>query len=359
MMTFLGDLTRRRLFWPAALLAALLLRNLIFKPSFFRIEIRSGHLYGSLVDVLRVGSPLILIAIGMTLVIATKGIDLSVGAVVAISGALACLWVSKLDDQNSVGGVFVAVGLALALSLVLGLWNGSLVAFLGIQPIIATLILLVGGRGLAQLITDGQIITINSDPYAVIATGYWLGIPVPVYLAVALFVGTTMLTRRTALGMLIESVGGNAEASRLAGIRSRRLILMVYMFCAFCAGIAGLIKSGDVHGADGNNAGVFVELDAILAVVLGGTSLMGGRYSLGGTVLGALLIQTLSTTIYTVGVPPETALLWKALVVTIVCLIQSPAFRAKVFQMPAFQRRRPPPPAPLPADEQPKEQVPA
>jgi simple sugar transport system permease protein len=296
----------------------------------------------------------------MTLVIATKGIDLSVGAVVAISGALACLWVSKLDDQSSVGGVLVAVALALVLSLVLGLWNGSLVAFLGIQPIIATLILLVGGRGLAQLITGGQIITINSKPYAMIATGYWLGIPVPVYIAVALFVGTTLLTRRTALGMLIESVGGNAEASRLAGIRSRRLILMVYMFCAVCAGIAGLIKSGDVHGADGNNAGQFVELDAILAVVLGGTSLMGGRFSLGGTVLGALLIQTLSTTIYTVGVPPETALLWKALVVTIVCLIQSPAFREKVFRIPAFQRRRPPPPsAPAPADEQPKEQVPA
>jgi ribose/xylose/arabinose/galactoside ABC-type transport system permease subunit len=311
------------------------------------------------VDVLRVGSPLILIAIGMTLVIATKGIDLSVGAVVAISGALACLWISKLDDQNSVGGVLTAVALALVLSLVLGLWNGSLVAFLGIQPIIATLILLVGGRGLAQLITDGQIITINSSPYETLATGYWLGIPVPVYIAALLLLGTTLVTRRTALGMLIESVGGNAEASRLAGIRSRRLILMVYMFCAVCAGIAGLIKSGDVRGADANNAGIFIELDAILAVVLGGTSLTGGRFSLGGTVLGALLIQTLNTTIYTVGVPPETALLWKALVVTIVCLIQSPAFRAKVFGLPAFHRRRPPPPTPAPADEQPKEQVPA
>jgi simple sugar transport system permease protein len=359
MTTFLRELSRRRLFWPAALLALLLLRNLIFKPTFFRIEILQGHLYGSLVDVLRVGSPLILIAIGMTLVIATKGIDLSVGAVVAISGALACWWVSKLDDQNAVGGVLVAVGLALGISLVCGLWNGSLVAFLGIQPIIATLILLVGGRGLAQLITSGQIITINSNPYETIATGYWFGLPVPLYIAAALLLGTTLITRRTALGMLIESVGGNAEASRLAGIRSRRLILLVYMFCAICAGIAGIIKSGDVRGADANNAGQFIELDAILAVVLGGTSLTGGRFSLGGTVLGALLIQTLNTTIYTVGVPPETALLWKALVVTIVCLIQSPAFRAKLFQNPAFQRRRPPPPTAVPADEQPKEQVPA
>jgi simple sugar transport system permease protein len=264
-----------------------------------------------------------------------------------------------LNDQNSVGGVLTAIAVALGLSLVLGLWNGALVAGIGIQPIIATLILMVGGRGLAQLITDGQIITINSEPYAVVATGHWFGIPVPVYLALIVAVGTVLITRRTALGMLIESVGGNAEASRLAGIRSRRLIVMVYMFCALCAGIAGLIKSSDVHGADGNNAGLFVELDAILAVVIGGTSLAGGRFSIGGTVLGGLLIQTLNTTIYTVGVAPETALLWKALVVTLVSLIQSPAFRAKVFSVKAFQRRRPPPPTASTANEEPKVEVPA
>jgi len=357
MTTFLGDLTRRRLFWPAALLALLLLRNLIFKPTFFRIEIRNGHLYGSLVDVLRVGSPLILIAIGMTLVIATKGIDLSVGAVVAISGALACLWISKLDDQNSVGGVLTAVGLALVLSLVLGLWNGSLVAFLGIQPIIATLILLVGGRGLAQLITDGQIITINSDPYAVIATGYWFGLPVPLYIAAALLIGTTLITRRTALGMLIESVGGNAEASRLAGIRSRRFTLLVYVVSAFCAGIAGFMMTSNVSSADGNNAGLWVELDAILAVVIGGTSLAGGRFSIGGTVLGALIIQTLTTTVYAMNITPQTSLLFKAVVVIAVCLIQAPAFRAK-FGLLRRRRRPGPPPAAVAADPR-KEEVPA
>lgn len=330
-------LTRRRLFWPVTILIVLLLANLLFTPDFFKIEIRGGHLYGSLIDIVRFGAPLIMVALGMTLVIATRGIDLSVGSIVAICGALACLWISGQDDQNSVAGVLTAVGLALGLALVLGLWNGFLVAGAGIQPIIATLILMVAGRGLAQLITDGQIITINSTPYKLIGGGYWLTVPFSILLALAVTALAVALTRRTALGMLIESVGGNAEASRLAGIGSRRIIVMVYVFCAFCAGIAGLMISSNVSSADGNNAGLWIELDAILAVVIGGTSLAGGRFSIGGTVVGALLIQALSTTIYTVGVPPETTLLFKALVVTVVCLIQSPAFRAKVFQ----RRRRP------------------
>ena len=130
--------------------------------------------------------------------------------------------------------------------------------------------------------------------------------------------------------MLIEAVGGNAEASRLTGVRSRSVILLAYVFSGLCAGIAGLMISSNVSSADGNNAGLWIELDAILAVVLGGTALTGGRYFLAGTIVGALTIQTLTTSIYSIGVPPETALLFKALVVTLVCLVQSPAFRAKV-----------------------------
>jgi len=344
---------RHRLFWPVLVLAILLLSNLIFTPGFFKVEVREGHLYGSLIDILRFGAPLILVALGMTLVIATGGIDLSVGSVVAICGALACLMISKEADQNAVSGVLIAVGLALGLALVLGLWNGFLVAGVGIQPIIATLILMVAGRGLAQLITDGQIITINSSPYERIGAGYLWTMPVSVLIALAVTAAAVVLTRRSALGMLLESVGGNAEASRLSGIRSRQITLTVYVFCGLCAGIAGLMVSSNVSGADGNNAGLFIELDAILAVVIGGTSLAGGRFSIGGTVLGALIIQALSTTIYTVGVPPEITLLVKALVVTAVCLIQSPAFRAKV-----FRRRSRPPTAPAVADEQPRVEVP-
>ena len=141
--------------------------------------------------------------------------------------------------------------------------------------------------------------------------------------------------------MIIESVGGNAEASRLAGVRSRRIIVLVYVISAFCAGIAGFMETANVSGADGNNAGLWFELDAILAVVIGGTSLAGGRFYIGGTVLGALLIQTLTTTVYAMNITPQTSLLFKAVVVIVVCLIQSPEFRAAI-----VRRRRRPPAAP-------------
>ncbi|MET8007467.1 ABC transporter permease [Nonomuraea glycinis] len=324
----------RRLLWPVLILALLLLVNVLFTPGFLSVQVRDGHLYGSLIDILRFGAPLILVSLGMTLVIATGGIDLSVGSVVAISGALACLQIS----QDA--GVFTAVVLALGLSVLLGAWNGFLVAGVGIQPIIATLILMVAGRGLAQLITDGQIITVNDPAYKLIGGGYWLTVPFGILIVLVVLAVTAFLTRRLALGLLIEAVGGNAEASRLAGIRARGIIVMVYAFAALCAGVAGLMISSNISSADGNNAGLWIELDAILAVVIGGTSLAGGRFSLGGTVLGALIIQTLTTTIYSIGVPPETTLLFKALVVTVVCLIQSTAFRDKV-----FHRRRPPAPA--------------
>jgi ribose/xylose/arabinose/galactoside ABC-type transport system permease subunit len=325
----LSRYTRHTLFWPLTVWIVLLLANVIFTPSFLSIHIRQGHLYGSLIDILLFGAPLILVALGMTMVIATGGVDLSVGATVAISGALACYLISKGH------GLFVSIGVAVVVSLLLGLWNGLLVTRLGIQPIIATLILMVAGRGIAQLITSGQIITITSSDYKLIGGGYWLGLPFAIIIVAVALVVTVLFTRRTALGLLVESVGGNAEASRLVGIRSGGLIVLAYVFCGLCAGIAGLMISSNTLSADGNQAGLWIELDAILAVVLGGTALTGGRFSLAGTVVGALIIQTLDTTIYTAGIPPRTTLVFEAVVVTAVCLLQSPAFRAKVV------RRRP------------------
>ncbi|MCR6483926.1 ABC transporter permease [Amycolatopsis sp. OK19-0408] len=338
-------MTKHRLFWPVVALLALLLGDLIASPAFFSIEVRDGHLYGNLVDILKNGAPLVLIAIGMTLVIATRGIDLSVGAVVAISGSLACLWIA--DHPDGLGATLVAVGLALGLSLVLGVWNGWLVAALGIQPIIATLILMVAGRGIAQLISGGQIITINSGPYEWIGSGFLFTLPSAILIALAVFVLASLLVRRSALGLLVEAVGGNPEASRLAGLRSARLTWLVYVFCGLCAGIAGLMISANVHSADANHAGLFIELDAILAVVVGGTQLTGGRFSLGGAVIGALLIQTLTTTVYALGIPPEAIMLFKALVVLAVCLLQSPAFRRKLRR----RTTRPASPAPASAPE--------
>ncbi len=323
---------RHHLFWPLAMLAALLLFNLLYSPDFYEIQVRGGHLYGTLIDILNFGSPLMLVAIGMTLVIATGGIDLSVGSVVAIAGGMACLTISKGADQNALGLVLTAIGYALALALVLGLWNGLLVSVIGIQPIIATLILMVAGRGIAQLITSGQIITVTSPRYGYIGSGSLAGLPFSIFIVAVVYAIAVLLTRRTALGLFIESVGRNPAASRLAGIRSRYVQIAVYLFCGACAAIAGLILSSNVSSADGNNAGLWYELDAILAVVIGGTSLTGGRFYLTGTVVGALIIQTLTTTIYMIGVPPEITLVVKAFVVLVVCLIQSETFRKALVQ---------------------------
>jgi ribose/xylose/arabinose/galactoside ABC-type transport system permease subunit len=335
---------KHRLFWPAAVLVLLLVSNVFFSPSFFNVRLQDGHLYGSLIDVLRSATPLALVALGMTMVIATGGIDLSVGSVMAISGAVACLFIGDLSDPGSVGGVLLAVGLALALAAVAGVWNGILVSVIGIQPIIATLILMVAGRGIAQLLTDGQILNVSSPPFRVIGAGYVFAIPVSVIIVAVVVAAAVLLIRRSALGVLVEAVGSSPTASRLAGIRARGLTIMAYVFAAVCAGIAGLIFSSNVASADSNAAGNLIELDAILAVVIGGTALTGGRFSIAGSVLGAVLISALDITTYTIGVPAETTLLFKAVVVVILCLSQSAAFRAAVF------RRRRPVPAPAPAE---------
>ncbi len=321
-------ITASPLLWPALALVALLLVNVILTPSFLSIRVQDGHLFGSLIDILRNGAPTMLVALGMTLVIASRGIDLSVGAVVAVSGALACAHIAASDQPGSTGTVLSAMGIALGVAVALGLWNGALVSVFGVQPIIATLVLMTAGRGIALFITDGQIVTTESAPFKVLGAGFALGLPVAILVSLAVFALVGLLTRRTALGMLLESVGINPEASRLAGVRHRSIVFAVYVFSALCAGIAGLMIASNISAADANNAGLWIEMDAILAVVIGGTSLLGGRFSLSGTILGALIIQTLTTTVYTAGITPETTLVFKALVVIAVCLLQAPKFRA-------------------------------
>jgi simple sugar transport system permease protein len=332
---YVGRAFTHRLFWPVAMLVALLAINVIAVPGFLSITVNSeGHLFGSLIDIVRNGAPTLIIAVGMTLVIATRGIDLSVGSICAISGAVACSIILGSPNPDDPAVVGIAVLAALGLSLLLGVWNGFLVAVLGIQPIIATLILMTAGRGIAMLITEGNILTVESAPFKFLGSGFVFGIPVATIAGAVIIAFAALLTRRTALGLLIESVGINPEASRQAGVRARGLLFTVYAFCAVLAAIAGLILTSNQTAADANNTGLFIELDAILAVVLGGTSLNGGRYSLAGTLVGALVIQTLVTTVYTVGIPPIATMVFKAAVVTAVCLLQSETTAA------AFARRR-------------------
>lgn len=188
---------------------------------------------------------------------------------------------------------------------------------------VATLVLMVAGRGIAQLITHGQIITVYYSPYFFIGNGYVLGLPFPLYIVAFVFLCAWLWARRTAFGLFVESVGINARSSYLSGISEKNIKLAVYTFCGFCAGIAGLIYSSNVKSADANNAGLNLELDAILAVVIGGTLMSGGRFSLLASVIGALVIQSTTTTMYAAGVPAMAASAIKGLVVLVVVLLYS------------------------------------
>jgi len=211
----------------------------------------------------------------------------------------------------------------LAAGTLCGVWNGMLVSRGKIQPMVATLILMVAGRGIAQLITNGQIMTIYFTPYFWFGNGYILGIPVAVYIVAVVFLSAWVLVRKTSIGLFIESVGINAKATYYSGISEKNIKLFVYTFSGFCAAIAGLILSSNVHSADGNNNGLNYELDAILAVVIGGTLMRGGRFSLFASVLGALIIWTFTITMYTFGVPANALLAGRAVLVLLVILLYS------------------------------------
>lgn len=315
----------RRIAPQLLILGVILLMNFAVFPGFFTIEFQNGRLFGNLIDVLNRGAPTALLATGMTLVIATKGIDLSVGAVMAIAGAVAASIV--VAGFGWVPALFGALGAGL----LCGLWNGVLVSVLRVQPIVATLVLMVAGRGIAQLITEGTILTFHNPGLIHLGAGTVAGIPTPILIWLGIGTLVTLIVRRTALGMLIESIGINETASRLAGINSRVLLLTVYIVTSLCAAMAGVIVAADIKGADANNAGLWMELDAILAVVIGGNSLLGGRFSIVASLLGALIIQSVNSVILLSGMPPEFNLVIKALIIIVILVLQSPKVKQSLY----------------------------
>lgn len=314
---------RRRspVWWPAAGLVLLLVANTIFDPGFLGISLVDGHLFGTPVDILNQGSRVMLLALGMTLVIATGGVDLSVGSVVAISGAICAHLIAQ--------GVPLPVVIAAAIGagVLAGAINGALVARFGIQPIVATLILMVAGRGVAQLITDGQVLIIRSASFEFLANGYVLALPFAALLVGALYVAFHFALRRTAAGLFVEAVGDNETASRFSGLAARRVKAAAYVICGACAGLCGALAASQIRAADSYRAGENMELDAIFAVVVGGTALTGGRFHLLGSLVGALLLQTLTLSMYNFGVPPSVAPVPKALLIVAVALLQSDRVR--------------------------------
>lgn len=325
-------LSSRQWLGPVIALVLVIIVNGLISPGFFDIKVVDGHLYGSLVDIVHRGASTALVAVGMAIVIGTRGIDLSVGSVIAISGAV----MAVLIRDTSLSPLVIVLA-ALGAGVLCGLWNGILVAFLDIQPIIATLILMVAGRGIAQMITGGQIVTFHGPFFEAIGSGYLFGIPWRVIIAAIVIAGLWAIMRKTALGLFVEAVGGNARASRLAGIDARGIKVLAYVISGLCSAVAGIIIAADIRGADANNAGLWLELDAILAVVIGGGSLMGGRFFLGLTVIGVLIIQALGTGILLSGLPSQYTLIVKAAVVMVVLLMQAPKARQ---MMGSFWRRR-------------------
>lgn len=319
-----------KIVWPLAALALILVFNLLFTDGFFSITVRDGHLFGSLVDILRRSAPTLIMATAMTYVIATSGIDISIGSILAISGSIGALivWGGSTnylsgDDKAVYASVALIVSVPLLASTLLGAFNGFMVSVVGLQPFIATLILMVAGRGMAQLLTGGKVLNFSHAGFEYLGRGYLFGLPFPFILGLLIIVLGTLITRLTPMGLFIQAAGGNATASKYSGINIRMVLFFVYMFSGFCAGLAGLVMTADITGADAGFMGLYMELDAILAVVIGGTAMVGGKYNLPGTVVGVLIIQSLTTTILTRGVPPEYTLLVKAVVVLGVLIIQS------------------------------------
>lgn len=314
----LQRLLRTPALWPLAGLALLLAVNLLLKPGFLHLTVLDGHLYGLPIDVLNRGAKTVVLALGMTLVIATFGVDLSVGSIVAITGAMAAVLI-----QHGVTSLPLILAGALATGALAGLINGVLVARLKIQPIVATLILMVAGRGVAQVLTDGQVLIIKHAGFSFLANGFVLGLPVTIVFSVLLYTAAHFALRRTAAGLFIEAVGDNPEASRFAGLPTARVLTLVYVAAGLCAALAGVMEAANIGAADAQRAGENMELDAIFAVVVGGTALSGGRFFLLGSFVGALLLQMLITTMYNLGVPPAVAPVPKALLILTVCLLQS------------------------------------
>lgn len=293
-------------------------------------------LYGSIIDVLNRSSELVILSMGMTLVVASsRGTDISVGSVMAISGALIVRLLGSSYDGYAMAPA-LAIFIGLLGGIACGAFNGLLVARLNIQPMVATLILYTAGRGIAQLISStktatGVILYVRMESFKYI--GAFMPhcvIPTPIFIAVVFVAITWLFLRFTAFGTYIKTVGINPKAGRLVGINSVFVIFLCYLFCGFASGTAGLIASSRIYSSDANNIGLNLEMDAILAVALGGNSLAGGKFNLGGSVIGAVTIRALTTSLYTIGVPANQLPVYKAIVVILIVLFQSPAFKNAV-----------------------------
>jgi ribose transport system permease protein len=287
-------------------LVLLILFNLAVTPHFATMQTLSVNLTQV--------CTIVIVGVGMTLVIATGGIDLSVGALMAIAGAMSPMFFT--GELFPVPHIYVGIALGIIFPIIIasffGLFNGWLINRFTIQPIIATLVLFIAGRGIAQVSTNGDLQVFKVPEFQAIAIGRVLGVPFQVWIMVVVVIIAAFVLHRTVFGRQVLAVGGNEEAARLSGVPVKRVKLIVYAVSGFCSGIAGLIVIAMNSAADANLIGLGMELDAIAAVAVGGTLLTGGRATILGTLLGALIIQLVRYTLLANGVPDAAALVVKA-----------------------------------------------
>ena len=330
-------IAKSKITWAIVAELLILLVCLNIRIDFFSISYQpsTGMLYGSLIDIINRSAEITIIGMGMTLVIALGGTDLSVGALVAVSGAFALKlmrWDPTMAEYQTPGDYsvypFILVILVpLLVCLLMGAFNGFLVGQLGLQPIIATLILMVSGRGVAQILTNGKQFTTMYSPFRWIGQGSFLWLPTPIIIMLVVVAAVMIFVRKTAFGTFVESVGINRSASRLSGINAKMVIVLVYAITGFLCAISGMIYSSRIMSNDSNNAGLNYETDAILAVVIGGTNMAGGKFSMTGTIIGSIIIRTIVTFVYYFGIAPEATMAFKALVIAVVIVLQSEPVR--------------------------------
>ena len=337
-MSKLKKLTQQQLFLPIFCMILVLCVNMIYDVSqgrdfyeFFKIGIQNELLSGRLVNILNRGSEVAILAIGMTLVVSSSaGTDISVGSVMALSAGVCCtLLAGAAAPQATELAVPLIVGVlaALVVGCVCGAFNGALVAYLNIQPMVATLILWTAARAIGLLVCNNLIVYVRNDAFAMFG-GYIGPVPTPLIIAAVCIAVVTVVLKKSALGLYIQSVGINKKASRIAGLNSQKIIFLCYVLCGLCAGIAGLVASSRITSADTNNIGLNFEMDAILAVALGGNSLAGGRFNLAGSIIGAYTIQAITTTMYNLGVSSAVNPVFKAVIVIVIVAVQAPPVKA-------------------------------
>jgi ribose/xylose/arabinose/galactoside ABC-type transport system permease subunit len=272
---------------------------------------------------------IVIVSVGMTLVIATGGIDLSVGSLMAIAGALApIIFLSPFGVANPGLGVAAALVLPVLVAGLFGSFNGWFITRFRVQPIVGTLVLFIAGRGIGQVMTNGNLQVFKNPPFQFVGMGRILDVPVQVIIMLVLVAVVAWMLRRTLFGRQILAVGGNEKAARLAGIPVARVKRWVYAISGLCAGIAGLVVVAINSSSDANQVGLGMELDAIAAVAVGGTPFVGGQATIVGTLIGALIIQLVRYTLLANGVPDSAALVVKGAIIALAVWSQRASARS-------------------------------